>query len=39
MVKTFRDFYEKYWIWRTKEYDYRKKGVIPDRIKAALDFI
>jgi len=39
MVKIFRDFYEKYWIWRTKEYDYRKKGVIPDRIKAALDFI
>lgn len=39
MAKTFKDFYEKYWAWRSEEYDYHKKGVIPDRIKAALDFI
>lgn len=38
-MRTFKDFYENYWNWRKNKYDYRKKGIVPNRIDNAVKLI
>jgi 2-polyprenyl-3-methyl-5-hydroxy-6-metoxy-1,4-benzoquinol methylase len=38
-MKDLGKFYEEYWSYRERDFDYRKMGILPDRFKIAVGFV